>query len=100
MAAFYRLRLGLHPSTGYLVIAGQMVLGVGLGFTSAPATESMMGAVSIKKAGVGSAVNDSTRLIGGALGVAVIGSIYASLFRNAFGRLRRASATLLSEHGP
>jgi hypothetical protein len=39
-----------------------------------------MGAVSIHKAGVGSAVNDSTRLLGGTLGVAVIGSVYASLY--------------------
>ena len=67
--------------TTYGVIAAQMVLyGVGMGLTSAPATESIMGAVSIHKAGVGSAVNDSTRLLGGTLGVAVIGSVYASLY--------------------
>jgi EmrB/QacA subfamily drug resistance transporter len=67
--------------TTYAVIAAQMALyGVGMGFTSAPATESIMGAVSIHKAGVGSAVNDSTRLLGGTLGVAVIGSVYASLY--------------------
>jgi hypothetical protein len=39
-----------------------------------------MGAISRAKAGVGSAVNDSTRLVGGTLGVAVIGSIYASVY--------------------
>ena len=39
-----------------------------------------MGAVPRAKAGVGSAVNDSTRLIGGTLGVAVIGSVYASIY--------------------
>ena len=67
--------------TTYEVIGAQMVLyGVGMGLTSAPATESIMGAVSIHKAGVGSAVNDSTRLLGGTLGVAVIGSVYASLY--------------------
>ena len=67
--------------TGYAVIAAQMVVyGVGMGFTSAPATESIMGAVALHKAGVGSAVNDSTRLLGGTLGVAVIGSVYASLY--------------------
>ncbi len=58
-----------------------MVLyGLGMGLTSAPATESIMGAITRAKAGVGSAVNDSTRLIGGTLGVAVIGSIYASVY--------------------
>jgi hypothetical protein len=51
-----------------------------LGLTSAPATESIMGAVSLRQAGVGSAVNDSTRLLGGTLGVAVIGCVYASLY--------------------
>ena len=67
--------------TTYTVIAAQMALyGLGMGFTSAPATESIMGAVSVHKAGVGSAVNDSTRLLGGTLGVAVIGSVYASLY--------------------
>jgi EmrB/QacA subfamily drug resistance transporter len=68
-------------STSYLTIAGQMVLiGSGIGLTSAPATESIMGAVPAAKAGVGSAVNDATRILGGTLGVAIIGSIYASLY--------------------
>ena len=68
-------------STSYLTIAGAMVLiGSGIGLTSAPATESIMGAVSAAKAGVGSAVNDATRILGATLGVAVIGSVYASLY--------------------
>jgi EmrB/QacA subfamily drug resistance transporter len=67
--------------TGYLTIAGAMVfIGSGIGLTGAPATESIMGAVSAAKAGVGSAVNDATRILGGTLGVAVIGSIYASIY--------------------
>ena len=67
--------------TSYGIISVQMVLyGLGMGLTSAPATESIMGAVSRRQAGVGSAVNDSTRLLGGTLGVAVIGSVYASLY--------------------
>jgi Major Facilitator Superfamily len=62
-------------STTYLTIAGQMVLiGSGIGLTGAPAPESIMGAVPPAKAGVGSAVNDATRILGGTLGVAVIGS--------------------------
>ena len=43
-----------------------------MGLTSAPATESIMGAVSSKASGVGSAVNDTTRLVGGTLGVAAV----------------------------
>ena len=82
MAAFYGWVAATTSATlGYGIIAVQMVLyGLGLGLTSAPATESIMGAISRAKAGVGSAVNDSTRLIGGTLGVAVIGSIYASVY--------------------
>src|SRR6185503_10686833 len=82
MAAFYGWVAATTTATlGYGVIAVQMVLyGLGMGLTSAPATESIMGAVSRRQAGVGSAVNDSTRLLGGTLGVAVIGSIYASLY--------------------
>src|SRR5512133_946956 len=57
-----------------------VLIGTGIGLTSAPATESIMGAVPKAKAGVGSAVNDATRILGATLGVAVIGSIYASLY--------------------
>ena len=68
-------------TTGYGEIVVQMVfLGLGMGLTSAPATESIMGAVQTDKAGVGSAVNDATRELGGTLGVAVIGSVFASLY--------------------
>jgi hypothetical protein len=68
-------------STTYLTIAAQMVLiGSGIGLTSAPATESILGAVPAAKAGIGSAVNDATRILGATLGVAVIGSTYASLY--------------------
>jgi len=71
----------VSADTGYGTIAAQMVLyGIGMGFTSAPATEAIMGVVSRHKAGVGSAINDATRLLGGTLGVAVIGSVYASLY--------------------
>jgi EmrB/QacA subfamily drug resistance transporter len=82
MAAFYAWVAATTSATlGYAIIAVQMVLyGLGMGLTSAPATESIMGAISRAKAGVGSAVNDSTRLVGGTLGVAVIGSVYASVY--------------------
>ena len=67
--------------TSYGVIAAQMVVfGLGMGMTQAPATEAIMGAVPKEKAGVASAVNGSTRLFGGTLGVAVIGSAAASLY--------------------
>jgi hypothetical protein len=47
----------------------------------APATGNIMVAVPLSKAGVGSAVNDTTRELGGALGVAIFGSIVNSAYR-------------------
>src|SRR6202167_2579446 len=82
MAAFYGwVAVTTSATLSYSVIAAQMVLyGLGMGLTSAPATEAIMGAISRTRAGVGSAVNDATRLIGGTLGVAVLGSVYASVY--------------------
>ncbi len=81
MGAFYLWVTTTSLTTGYGTIAAQMVvLGTGMGLTSAPATEAIIGVVPTAKAGVGSAINDATRLLGGTLGVAVIGSVYASLY--------------------
>ncbi len=61
--------------SGYPLVAATLVtVGVGIGLAGTPATDSIMGAVPIEKVGIGSAVNDTTREIGGALGVAVLGS--------------------------
>src|SRR3989440_5829258 len=76
----------VSQSTPYAVLVGQMLMGGGgLGLISAPATEAIMGVVPKEKAGVGSAVNDATRLFGATLGVAVIGSIAASLYASHLG---------------
>jgi Na+/melibiose symporter-like transporter len=71
----------LQVHTGYArVLLAIMVLGVGMGLTMAPATDSIMGSLPRAKAGVGSAVNDTTRQVGGALGVAILGSILSSTY--------------------
>jgi EmrB/QacA subfamily drug resistance transporter len=59
----------------------RVLFGAGMGFVAAPATESIMGSLPKEKAGVGSAMNDTTRQTGGALGVAVLGSIFAARYR-------------------
>jgi len=56
------------------------VASVGLGLAMTPATDAIMGALPADKFGVGSAVNDTTREIGGALGVAVLGSMFSGGF--------------------
>ena len=60
--------------------------GMAMGMVGPPVTESIMGSVPKERAGVGSAVNDTTRQVGGALGVAVLGSIFASRYHKAMDR--------------
>jgi EmrB/QacA subfamily drug resistance transporter len=71
----------IAPDSPYpLVISFFVVMASGMGMTMAPATESVMGALPREQAGVGSAINDTTRQIGGALGVAIIGSVVSSVY--------------------
>lgn len=62
------------------VLPRMVLLAIGMGLTMAPATESIMGSLPRAKAGVGSAMNDTTRQVGGALGVAVVGSVMTSVY--------------------
>lgn len=63
-----------------VVISMFCFMAAGMAMTMAPATESVMGSLPPEKAGVGSAVNDTTRQVGGALGIAVIGSAVSSVY--------------------
>jgi EmrB/QacA subfamily drug resistance transporter len=83
--AFMALGFGLMSTstvhTGYpFLLVASMIIAAGMGLAMAPATESIMGSLPRAQAGVGSAVNDTTRSLGGALGVAIMGSIAASVF--------------------
>ena len=69
-------------SSYWLFAAGLVVQALGMGLTTAPSTGAIMRSLPLHKAGVGSAVNDTTRELGGALGVAVLGSLVASHFRS------------------
>ena len=72
----------LDPSASYGEVAlSLIVLAAGLALVMPPATESIMGSLPPAKAGVGSAVNDTTREVGAALGVAVLGSVMSSTYR-------------------
>ncbi len=71
--------------SGYPRVAiAMLLLGSGMGLALAPSTESIMGSLPRDKAGVGSAVNDTSREVGAALGVAVIGSMLSSLYGSRF----------------
>jgi EmrB/QacA subfamily drug resistance transporter len=62
------------------LVAVTMLMAAGMANVIAPCTDSIMGSLPRNKAGVGSAVNDTTRQMGGAIGVAVFGSLMASHF--------------------
>lgn len=72
-------RAGVDTSYWY-VAAALVVLAAGMGLTMAPSTASIMSSLPLSKAGVGSAMNDTNRELGGAVGVAVLGSILASRY--------------------
>ncbi|MEV6300083.1 MFS transporter [Actinoplanes sp. NPDC051861] len=61
------------------------VMGVGMANVMPPATEAIMSALPREKAGVGSAVSNTIRQLGGALGVAVLGAVVSSAYRGHLG---------------
>ncbi len=65
-----------------VIILGFSMVGLGNGQTTAPSTTLIMGSVPRAKSGVGSAVNDLSREMGGALGIAVLGSVLSSIYRS------------------
>jgi EmrB/QacA subfamily drug resistance transporter len=70
--------------SGYLhYMLAMSVIATGIGLAMAPATQSIMSSLPPAKAGVGSAINDTTRNLGSVLGVAVIGSIVTSAYKTA-----------------
>ncbi len=80
-AAFLWMSTDTAQSSYPAVIVPQMLMmGLGMGLISTPATESILLVLPPARAGVGSAVNDATRELGGTLGVAVVGSVFSSVF--------------------
>jgi MFS family permease len=72
-----------QPATAYAQLAGAVaIMGAGMGLVMAPASEAIMNSLPPEQAGVGSAVNDTVREVGGALGVAVIGSLVSAGYRS------------------
>ncbi|BBX94579.1 MFS transporter [Mycolicibacterium boenickei] len=76
----------LELDSGYLDYAWPlMIISTGIGMCTAPTTSAIMGAVPDENQGVASAVNDTTREVGAALGIAVAGSILAANYQNHLG---------------
>jgi MFS transporter, DHA2 family, multidrug resistance protein len=84
VAAALAMYTGFEVDTAYAQVATALFLmGSGMGLAMSPATEAIMGALPKSKAGIGSAMNDVVREVGGTLGVAVLGSFLSSGFASA-----------------
>jgi EmrB/QacA subfamily drug resistance transporter len=79
-ASFAGIQLLDQTAPLWLVLTDLAVQGCGMGLVLAPATEAIMAVVPREKAGAGAAVNNSVRQVGGALGVAILGSVMASAY--------------------
>ena len=82
MSAGFLVAAGTTLDSAYWgrIITAMVLMSAGLALTSSPATEAIMGALPPAKAGAGSAVNDTTRELGGTLGVAIVGSVMSSAY--------------------
>jgi len=82
---------GVGIGTSDLYVAAVLfVLAAGIGMAMTPATDAIMGTLPAEQFGVGSAVNDTVRELGGAFGVAILGSLFAASYS---GAMSTASAT-------
>jgi EmrB/QacA subfamily drug resistance transporter len=88
-------RIGADSSY-FLMLAGLVPLGVGMGAAMTPATSAITEALPASQQGVGSALNDLSREVGGALGTAVIGSIVTGVYRSSL-KLPGASPALVAK---
>jgi EmrB/QacA subfamily drug resistance transporter len=91
--------VGVDASYASVIVPQMILMGLGMGLISTPATESILLVLPPARAGVGSAVNDATRELGGTLGVAVVGSLFASVYAAhlADGLFGRGSASRLTQ---
>jgi EmrB/QacA subfamily drug resistance transporter len=88
LSIFLALTTLWGPNTGSFALAAWFFgLTLAMGWVMAPATEAVVGAVPAAKSGVASATNTVARMVSGALGVAVIGSLVSSLYANDVGSL-------------
>lgn len=82
MASGFAVAAGSTLDSSYWgrILLAMVLMAGGLGLVMSPATEAVMGALRTDQAGAGSAVNDTVREVGGTLGVAVVGSVMATVY--------------------
>jgi hypothetical protein len=84
---------GVHSAYPPIALA-VAIMGAGMGLVMAPASTTIMTTVPARQAGAGSAINDTIREVGGALGIAIIGSLAAAVYRS------RLTHVLTARHAP
>ncbi len=73
----------VNMTTPYWALGlGFLGLGLGMGLAMAPSTTLIMDSIPAHKAGVGSAMNDTSREVGGAFGIAILGSIFNGVYKS------------------
>ncbi|MDX6594449.1 MAG: hypothetical protein QOJ13_3645 [Gaiellales bacterium] len=86
IAAGFLILATLEPGSSYWqFLAGLLPLGAGVALAGAPATTAIVASLPKEKQGVASAVNDVSRELGGALGIAVLGSLQNTQYRSDLG---------------
>jgi EmrB/QacA subfamily drug resistance transporter len=84
---------GVHTAYPPIALA-VAIMGAGMGLVMAPASTTIMTTVPAHQAGAGSAINDTIREVGGALGIAIVGSLAAAVYRS------RLTHVLIARHAP
>ena len=84
---------GVHTAYPPLALA-VAIMGAGMGLVMAPASTTIMTTVPARQAGAGSAINDTIREVGGALGIAIVGSLAAAVYRS------QLTHVLTARHAP
>jgi len=90
---------GLGVDTPYpLAVVGMVLMAMGMAMLNPPATNAILSSLPLHKAGVGSAVNDTTREVGGALGIALMGTLVSIGYRNGVEDVTAALPPPVAEH--
>lgn len=92
---FYMSQMYDENSPYSEIVTGMVIMSAGLGLAVSPATDSVMGSVPENKAGIGSAMNDTTRELGGAMGVAILGTIMNNTYKEGVEKLEPQLANVL-----
>ncbi|MEZ5209777.1 MFS transporter [Gordonia sp. (in: high G+C Gram-positive bacteria)] len=83
----------LHADSGYLpFLLGLIVSGIGIGVTGSTGTSAIVGSLSADQQGIASAVNDTTREVGSAIGIALMGAVFSSRYAASLPDLSRLPA--------